>query len=610
MLDVFCIATGAMISSGLFILPGIAYAKCGSAVILAYFLSGLLVLPGVLSKAELATAMPRAGGTYFYMERSLGPVAGVIGGLANWLSLSLKSAFALMGLGIFAVVIYPDITLLQVKMIAVGCCLFFMVLNMWSVKETGRAQIIMVFVALGILAFYAIWNVPHVRLPKYIPFMPHGFKSVFSVAGLVFISYGGLTKVASIAEEVKKPKRNIPLGMLSAFFVTLSVYVVTIFITVGVADSTALAETRMPLSLVAGQTMGQWGAILLAIAAVMAFITTANAGILSASRFPLAMSRDRLLPRVFRYVNRRKRTPYIAIFVTGGFMIVVILFLGLEDLIKTASTMKILLFIFCNISVIIMRESKIQNYRPTFRSPFYPWLQIFGIIVPAFLIFEMGKIALVITGLFVGAALVWYRLYVYKKIDRQSALVHLIERITAKELVRKTLPGELREILRERDNIIEDRFDRLIKSCEILDIQEKMDVEKLFSKLALTLSPRMEMKESDLVKLFWERERESSTVLAPGLAIPHIVIPGKKKFDVLLVRAKAGIRFPGHTKPVRTLFVLMGSKDERNFHLRVLAAIAQIVQDEDFEKHWMSAYWAEDLRDIVLLAERKRFKDG
>ena len=95
--DVYCIATGAMISSGLFILPGIAHAYAGPAVVFSYFLAGLLVLPGMLSEAELVSAMPRAGGTYFYVTRSMGPAAGTVNGLITWFSMTLKSAFALCG---------------------------------------------------------------------------------------------------------------------------------------------------------------------------------------------------------------------------------------------------------------------------------------------------------------------------------------------------------------------------------------------------------------------------------------------------------------------------------------------------------------------------------
>jgi len=605
-LDIFCIASGAMIGSGLFILPAIAFAKTGPAVIIAYLLAGLLVIPALLSKAELATAMPKAGGTYFYIERTLGPAAGTFGGLANWFALSLKSAFALLGIGILAVLIYPNISEIQIKIIAVGFCLFFTILNLISVKTTGKFQISLVFLLIGLLILYILRSVNYLQPQRYVPFMPFGLTSVFATAGLVFISFAGLTKVASIAEEVKNPNRSIPLGMILAFIVTTILYVLVVFSTVGVADPAELKTSLVPISLGARTSMGNLGIILMAVAGLIAFITTANAGILSASRFPMAMSRDQLLPEPFRKINFRFKTPHVSILITGGFMIFAIVFLRLEDLIKTASTLKILLFMFVNLAVIIMRESKIQSYRPTFRAPLYPWLQIIGIIIPGFLIFEMGKVALSITGIFIASAFAWYLFYARIRVNRQSALAHVIERVTAKELAGATLGTELREILIERDKIVEDRFDRLIKRCEILDIDYSMPAEDLFKKLADVFSGRLGIEEKVLFDLFVEREKQSSTVLAPGLAVPHIIVKGKKRFDICLVRCRKGIIFPDTPEPVHTLFALAASADQRNFYLRALAAIAQIAQDKDFDKNWLGARNIEELRNIILLAERKR----
>ena len=106
-LEVFSIATGAMISSGLFVLPAVVYGKAGPSILLAYFIAALVVVPAMLSKAELATAMPKSGGDYFFVHRSLGPLFGTFAGLAAWFSLSLKSAFALVGIGIFLAPLVP-----------------------------------------------------------------------------------------------------------------------------------------------------------------------------------------------------------------------------------------------------------------------------------------------------------------------------------------------------------------------------------------------------------------------------------------------------------------------------------------------------------------------
>ena len=108
------------------------------------------------------------------------------------------------------------------------------------------------------------------------------------------MSYGGLTKIAGVAEEVKRPRRNLPRGMFAAFLVVSLMYVLAVFVTVGLVGLTGLSGSLTPISLGAGAVMGRWGAALLAAAALGAFVTTGNAGILSASRFPMAMSRDQI----------------------------------------------------------------------------------------------------------------------------------------------------------------------------------------------------------------------------------------------------------------------------------------------------------------------------
>ena len=606
LIDVFSISTGAMISSGLFVLPGIAYAQAGPAMILAYMLAALLIVPSMLAKAELSTAMPKAGGTYFFIDRSLGPVLGIFGGFANWFSLSFKSAFALIGIGAFAVLVKPDITPIEIKMIAVTACVVFTILNLLSVKMTGRVQVLLVMALISILVLYIGRGFIETQPARYTPFMPNGFWSVVSTAGLVFVSFGGLTKIASVAEEIKNPSRNIPLGMLLSFGVVTLLYIPAVGVTIGIVDGSELSGSLIPLSLGASNVMGSVGLIILSLAAIMAFITTANAGILASSRTPLAMSRDQLLPGFFSNIHPRRKTPHVSILITSGFMIVVILFLSIEDLVKTASTLKIILFMMVNISVIVMRESKIQNYRPKFKMPGYPVLPVGALILYSVLLIGMGIIPILICGLFflIGYAVYWS--YARARVTRTSALMHIVERVTAKELKSTTLERELRGIVIERDEIIEDRFDRLIKNCEILDLQESQPVEAVFKQIAEILSKKYKMDWDLLYRRFLERERQSGTVIRPGLAIPHIIVPGKHHFDIILVRCQDGLIFTGADQPVHTMFVLVGSLDERNYHLRALMAIANIAHEPHFEKRWLAARNTEELRDVVLLSSRRR----
>lgn len=609
--DVFSVSAGAMVSSGLFVLPALAYAQSGSGVILAYVLASIMVFPSVLSKAELATAMPKAGGTYFFVERSMGGMWGMFSGLAGWFSLAMKSAFAVVGMMLLVEVVVAQFSeaVLEgwmLKGLGVFMCLGFCVINIVSVKHTSRFQFILVMALIAILILFVILGAPHVDGSRHTGYLEKGLLTIFATAGLVFVSFGGITKVASVAEEVRNPGRNIPMGMITACLVVTALYIGVIAVTLGLLPGETLSVSTLPISEAAQQFSGQLGFFVLCIAAIAAFITTANGGILAASRAPMAMAKDRLLPFSLCKINTKFQTPHISILLTGLFMIVVIVGLDLKSLVKTASTIKILLFILTNVSVIMMRESRIQSYRPAFRSPGYPYIHIAAIAAYLFLIVDMGLLPLSITGGFFLVSATWYHLYAKKRSQRASAAMHIVERVTDKELQSVTLENELRDILLQRDEIIEDRFDQLIRDCKILDFPEACESKTVFTQVAEHLESRVQTGRADLLSKFVQREREASTVIETGLAIPHVVVEGEHVFDVVLVRSTEGIRFPDVSDPVHVMFVLVGSRDERNYHLRALMAIAQIAQQEDFRSQWMQARDTEGLRNVILLSARKR----
>ena len=187
-------------------------------------------------------------------------------------------------------------SLVEIKAIAITACVLVTVLNIISVKATGSLQILLVAILLAFLGVYIAYGlrtsyeVLAVSQKPFEGFMDKGFVRVFGTAGMVFVSFGGLTKVASVAEEVRKPGRNIPAGMFAAAFVVTLIYIAAVFVTVAVLDGETLSGSLTPLSLAAGKFLGRPGVILLSAAAMLAFITTANTGVLSASRSPMAMS--------------------------------------------------------------------------------------------------------------------------------------------------------------------------------------------------------------------------------------------------------------------------------------------------------------------------------
>ncbi|MDO8886172.1 PTS sugar transporter subunit IIA, partial [Candidatus Oleimmundimicrobium sp.] len=165
---------------------------------------------------------------------------------------------------------------------------------------------------------------------------------------------------------------------------------------------------------------------------------------------------------------------------------------------------------------------------------------------------------------------------------------------------------ELREILIERDSITEDRFDCLIKDCEILDIEDEMDFSAAFRLIADSVCGQVGYDPKLFYDKLCSREAQGSTVIMPGLAIPHVIIDGDGIFHIMIVRSKNGIKFPHSDDPVYCIFVLTGTLDERNYHLRALMAVAQIAQSHDFKEHWQNAKDTHELKNLILLANRRR----
>ena len=614
--DVFCVAAGAMISSGLFVLPAIIYAYAGPSVIIAYFLASLLVVPSMLSEIELATAMPRAGGSYFFIERSMGQVLGLFGGLGSWFAIALKAAFAIVGMaamatGILSHFLRQPLSDLQslwlFKAFGVIFVLAFMTLNIRSVKHTGRFQAWLVVILIAILLAFVAIGSAFCTAPNFTPFFREkGFLAILAATGTVFVSFGGLTKTCSIAEEVEDSSRKLPLGMFLAWLVVSALYVAVVTVTVGVTSGDQLEGSLRPIQLAAGVFLGLPGAIILGIAALAAFMTTANAGTLTASRIPMAMSRDHLLPDALARVNKKLGTPVTSIALTSGFMILAIVALDVERLVKTASTLLIMTYILENASVIVMRASRIQSYQPRFRSPLFPFPQAFAIVIYVALIIDMGFIPLMVASCFIILSAFWYFVYARQRVWRDSAIAHIITRVTDKEFRTPGLEQELLGILFERDNIIEDRFDELIRNCMILDLDGKRSSDSVFREVAGLMADRIGSSPDELYEKLIQREAEGSTVIQKGLAIPHIVIGGQNKFEILIVRNRDGITFPGLPDPVHAVFILAGTKDERNYHLRALMAIAQIAQHKQFEERWLKAPDIQSLRNMILLAKRRR----
>ncbi|MFB6310569.1 MAG: APC family permease, partial [Salinirussus sp.] len=428
------ISIGAMVGSGIFVLPGLAAAKAGPAVVLAYFLAGLIALPAALSKSEMATAMPEAGGTYLYIDRAMGPFAGTIAGLGSWFSLTFKSAFAIVGLGAY-LLLFVQLPGPALKMVGIGIALVLLVVNVVGVKQTGRLQATVVTIVLLALIAFIADGIVFVDGARFHPFLEKGSLGLLEATGFVFVSYAGVTKIASVAEEIENPGRNIPAGILVSVVVMMLVYTFVVFVVVGVTPADALGISQTPMALAASQFADGVGLIAVTIVAVLALTSMSNAGILATARFPLAMARDELAPQRLAGVHERFKTPVQALTVTGILLVALIAFFPVERLAKLASAFKIIIFALVNAAVIAFRESDLESYEPEFVAPGYPWVQLAGIIAGLALLPFMGPVSLAgaVGMIIVGA--VWYRLYAREKTEREGAALDAIRRSAASSAI-------------------------------------------------------------------------------------------------------------------------------------------------------------------------------
>ena len=612
--DVYAISTGAMFSSGFFLLPGIAAAETGPSVILAYLVAGILILPAMLSMAELSTAMPKAGGAYYFLDRSLGPLAGTVGGLGTWLALVFKSAFALIGMGAYLAIFFD----VPIKPLAAALTVVFAGINIFGAKETSGLQRVLVSILVGVLVFYLIQGFVAVSgeassavQDQLLPAFPFGATGFFATIGLVFVSYAGLTKVASVAEEVQDPDRTIPLGMVLSLLTATAIYVLGVFVMVTMLDAEALRSDLTPVA-TSGQLFMDWlpgstGLILIVVAAIAAFASTGNAGILSASRYPLAMARDRLVPERFATLGRFG-TPTLSILVTAGLMMLIIFGLSEEGVAKLASAFQLLIFALLNLAVIIMRESGIPSYAPGYRSPLYPWMQVAGIVISLLLIAEMGNLSILFTAAIVLVGIGWYFYYARRYVSREGAIYHLFARLG--KFRYEGLDSELYTILEEKDTSETTGFDRLVGRSSVLQLETPKRYEDVVRQVAEHLTERTGISADTIEHGFLEGSQYSGTSISHGTALPYFLTSGIDHEELVMVQCQSGIcvefeqdveRDP---EPIYAFFFLLSPKADQSKHLRTQAMLANRTDEESFLTEWREAANEQEIKETLLHHER------
>jgi basic amino acid/polyamine antiporter, APA family len=617
LIDVFALSTGAMFSSSFFLLPGLAAFYTGPSVFLSYLLAAILIMPAMFSIAELATALPRAGGVYFFLDRSLGPMMGTVGGIGTYLALVLKTAFALVGIGAYAALFYD----VPIKIIAVSLTIFFMIINSLGAKKTSVIQNFLVFFLIAVLVlfltegFIEIFRIGASELidKQFTPFTKYGLGGILTTTGFVFVGYLGLTEAASVAEEIKNPEKNIPLGMFLSLIVTTIIYVCGVFVMVAVIPSKEFISDITP-AWTASQIVFKiiprnYGGLLIMAAAIAAFASTGNGGLMSASRYPMAMARDKVLPSFFTNISKFN-TPIYSIVATSVIMLIFILTLSAEGIAKMASTFQLLIFILINFAVIVMRNSRIQTYDPGYHTPFYPWMQIFGIISSFLLIVYLGWGPIAFSFGVVVLAMLWYRYYVSKHVKREGAIFHWFALLGQKQ--HDGLENELLSILKEKGLREGDPFDEMVVQSTITQLgNESVDFKELVGKVANKFSIEIGINDHNSLK----EEFLKVTSIDPALVIPRVSILHGKLDDISkptlhIVTSQRGVNKPiekgevSSVDHIRVFFFLLSRSDNPKLQLRLLTRLLDIVDRKNFIESICSTTNEREIKEYLLHNDR------
>ncbi len=405
------IGLGTMVGAGIFVLSALAAERAGPASAITYIIAGLICLPIALVISELATGMPKAGGSYTFITEALGPLAGSIVGPGNWLGLTFASGFYLLACGEYISMVIP----IPPWASSLLAGILFTWMNYRGAKLTGSVQNVVVVILVIILTLFVVVGIFQIDTTLYRPFAPQGWGTVVGTVGLIIVSFTGFEKVSTISEEMKRPDRNLPLAIVGSVVIATLLYALILLVLTGIFPRAGISQREAPLVDAAGHIAGPAGTAVMLAAAILATLSSANAAIMASSRINYGMGRDGVLPDWFSHIHPKHNTPSHAILVTGGIGTLLSLTGQAEALAEISSALFMVSYALLCLSVIVMRNSRPRWYRPAFRAPLYPILPVLGGLLCLAVIFTMAPESRLAGLGLVGGSLIWYLAWVRRQ---------------------------------------------------------------------------------------------------------------------------------------------------------------------------------------------------
>jgi amino acid transporter/nucleotide-binding universal stress UspA family protein len=487
--DATMIGVGAMIGAGIFVLTGLAVGKAGPGALLAFALNGCVTLITAQSYAELASAIPEAGGGYAFAKQAFPGLVGFISGWMLWFAYTVACTLYAVGFGGYFVELLhsylpalsrPLVELLGQNGIsavfAFIISIFFVSLNYFGANVTGKAENILTIAKIFILGLFsafgvfAIFREPGLLQSNFQNFLPLGIGGVISAMGLTFIAFEGYDLIATVSEEIKDPTKNIPKAMFASLAIAITIYLLIIIVSVGAVDPTNFGDifNKLPAEIhiidayvldpsdprinttweilglyketgivrAAENFMPAIGVFLIVFGGLLSTMSALNATVMASSRVAFSMGREKMLPEMLSRIHPQRRTPYIAVLATGLIIVVMTVILPVEVVGSAASVLFLLSFALVNGALIVLRRRGLTS-NAGYKVPFYPWLPALGIIINlsvAVFQFSFQPQAWMVSLLWIASGVVIYFSYAKNRIkDKAAAPILLEERIAQRD---------------------------------------------------------------------------------------------------------------------------------------------------------------------------------
>jgi basic amino acid/polyamine antiporter, APA family len=405
-LDLTALGVGAIVGTGIFVIIGEAASEAGPAVVVAFALAAVSCLFSALAYAELASTIPVSGSAYTYAYATLGEIVAFVIGWDLLLEWGLGAAVVCVGWGQYfndlldsgAGVTLPNAIVRGpldggvANVPAVLLVIAVTALLIVGVKESVRMNTAMVFVTVGILAFFVGLGATAFTADRFSPFATRGVGGTVSAAALIFVAYIGFDAVATSGEESERPGRDLPIATVASLAIATLLYTGVGLVATGALSIRELAGADAPLAAVLRDGAGySWGATIISAGAVIAISSGVLTVLYAQTRILFAMCRDGLLPRSFARVWQRTRTPALVTAALGSLVAAVTAVVPLGHLVELVNIGTLFAFLVVNIAIIVLRRTRPDLPR-SFCVPFVPWFPLIGAATCVYLMSALASV--------------------------------------------------------------------------------------------------------------------------------------------------------------------------------------------------------------------------